>query len=83
MTVRFQSEDPRGDTRPELAIAVEGATEEEIKRGIVAANAVFDAAGVTAWEAASNAMSAGAVAEITQDCLVGVREGLAAMPAQQ
>jgi hypothetical protein len=40
MTVPFQSEDPRGDARPELAIAVEGATDEEIKRGIAAANAL-------------------------------------------
>jgi len=47
-----------------------------------------DALGIVdrSLEAAANAESveeAGAVAEITQGCLVGVLEGLAAMPSRQ
>jgi hypothetical protein len=42
---------PEGPSR-KLVIRVEGATAEEAARGLAAAQAVFDGAGVAAWEAA-------------------------------
>jgi hypothetical protein len=49
-----QERQERFEPEPDFAIAVEGATEEELRRGIAAAQAVFDAAGVTPLEAATS-----------------------------
>ena len=43
----------QGAMTERLSITVEGATAEEIERGLAAARQVFEGAGCTAWEAAS------------------------------
>jgi hypothetical protein len=57
-----------------LKIDIEGATEAEIARGLQAAQAVFDRAGVTPWQAAEAASAAEAVAEFGSLCFEGESE---------
>jgi hypothetical protein len=51
----------------ELKVTVEGATDEELLRGELAAMAVFEAAGVNPWEAAS--------AELNREVGLGIDGG--------